>query len=192
MMNSSFFLDVFTKSISIKRRFIEENTDALFDIALVFCQQLSSGKKILLFGNGGSAADAQHLTAELINRLVLSDRPAIPALSLTTDTSNLTSIANDRSFDLIFSRQIEAFGVPGDIALGISTSGNSPNVIEGMLAAKKLKMITIGFLGGNGGRLADLVDFSLVVPSTSAQRIQETHITIGHALCEFIEMRLFN
>ncbi len=154
-------------------------------------QQLRRGNKILIFGNGGSAADAQHIAAEFVNRLTIPERPAIPALALTTDSSILTSIANDFSFEFIFSRQLEAFGNPGDIALGISTSGNSGNVVKAMESAHEKNLITVAFLGGNGGKLKNLVEYPLIVNSTSAQHVQETHITLAHAVCEAVERALF-
>ncbi|MBN1878980.1 D-sedoheptulose 7-phosphate isomerase [bacterium] len=159
-------------------------------VAEILVEQLRTGHKILFFGNGGSAADAQHLAAEFVNRLVLN-RPALPALAITTDTSILTSIANDFDFKSIFSRQIEALGVSGDIAWGISTSGNSPNVIEGFRTAHSKGMTTIASLGNLGGVIKDMVDYPMIAPSNSTQRIQEVHILLGHALCEWVERTLF-
>jgi len=147
---------------------------------------LVSGRKLILFGNGGSAADAQHIAAELVGRY-LRERRALPAVALTTNTSNITAIANDYSYDEVFSRQIEAFGNPGDIAVGISTSGNSRNVIRAMAAAKVKDMTTIGITGSCGGELRDATDYCLCVPSTRTPRIQEAHIWLGHTLCEIIE-----
>lgn len=143
------------------------------------------------FGNGGSAADSQHIAAELVNRLG-EDRPPITAISLTTDTSILTSVANDYSFDELFERQLRALGRRGDTALAISTSGNSPNVLRAVEAARQLGISTIGLTGKDGGKLAGLVDIPLIVESDSTQRIQETHITIGHIICELIEQALFS
>ncbi len=149
-------------------------------------ERLKEGHKILVFGNGGSAAQAQHFTAELVNKF-LKVRPPIRALSLTTDTSVLTSIANDTSFDDIFSRQIEAFAEKGDVALGLSTSGNSPNVIEAFKIARKKGMATIALTGKGGGKLNSLVDHLLDVPSESTPRIQEIHILLLHLLAQKIE-----
>lgn len=189
-MNELFFQDVFEDSMRCKRDFIASHAEILQRVADVLTRQFRAGKKLLLFGNGGSAADAQHLAAEFINRLCVN-RPALPAMALTTDTSVLTSISNDFDFASIFARQIEGLGEPGDIAWGISTSGNSPNVVEGLRRATRQKMITIASLGNDGGIIAPMVDYALIAPSKSAQRIQEVHITLGHALCEWVERSLF-
>jgi D-sedoheptulose 7-phosphate isomerase len=149
------------------------------------------GNKVFLFGNGGSAADAQHLAGEFVNRF-LFDRPALGAISLSTDTSVLTCIANDASFETVFSRQIEALGQEGDLAWGFSTSGNSPNVLKAVEAAKARKMITVGFTGGEGGKLAELVDLAFVVPTLLTPRIQEVHIITGHIICQLVESHLFS
>jgi len=150
---------------------------------------LKEGHKILVFGNGGSAAQAQHFAAELVNKF-LRVRPPIRAISLTTDTSNLTSIANDTSFDYVFSRQIDAFGEEGDIALGLSTSGNSPNMVEAMKIAKARGLVTIALTGKGGGKLHSLVDCLLDVPSEETPRIQEVHILLLHLLAQEIEDQL--
>lgn len=147
---------------------------------------LAGGKKLLFFGNGGSAADAQHLATELVVRY-RRVRRALPAIALTTDTSALTAIANDMSFEQVFSRQIEGLGQPGDVAVGISTSGNSPNVLAGLAAARAAGLITIGLSGGTGGGMRDVSDILLIVPSSVTARIQEMHILIGHALCDLVE-----
>ena len=144
----------------------------------------------MLFGNGGSASDAQHIAAEFVNRYTL-DRPAIAAIALNTDSSVITSISNDSSFVHVYSRQIAALGKRGDVAIGISTSGNSPNIVEGIKQAKQLNMTTIGLLGKDGGKLVRMVDNALIVPSTCTPRIQEVHIMIGHILCELVEEELF-
>lgn len=151
---------------------------------------LKAGNKLLLFGNGGSAADAQHLAAEFVGRFAF-DRPALPALALTVDTSCLTAVGNDYGFDHIFARQIEALARPGDIAIGISTSGNSPNVLSGMAAARKIGLITVALTGGTGGKLRSLADHCLCIPSQATPRIQECHHLIGHILCEIVEQELF-
>ena len=147
------------------------------------------GGKLLLFGNGGSASDAQHLAAELVIRYH-KDRPAIAAISLSTDTSALTAGANDMGFERVFSRQIEALGRPGDVAVGLSTSGRSPNVLNGLREAKHQQLQTTGFIGGDGGEMRRWCDASIIVPSTVTARIQEMHIYVGHLLCKALEMRL--
>lgn len=149
-------------------------------------ESLESGRKVLVFGNGGSAAEAQHLAAELVNKFS-RPRRALPAVSLTTDTSALTSIANDSSFDLVFSRQIEALGAEGDIALALSTSGTSPNIVEALKAARKKKMVTIALTGEGGGRLGPLSDILLDAPSRSTPRIQELHLVILHLIAQEID-----
>jgi D-sedoheptulose 7-phosphate isomerase len=150
---------------------------------------LDAGNKVILFGNGGSAADSQHIAGELVSKF-RRERKALPAIALTTDTSILTSIANDFGFEYVFARQVEALGAPGDIALGISTSGNSPNVIHALRVARQLGLVTIGFTGEDGGELKDAVDICFQVPSNSTPRIQEMHITVAHTLCELIEIEL--
>lgn len=151
---------------------------------------LRSGGKVLICGNGGSAADAQHLAAELVGRLRL-ERSAIPAIALTVDTSILTAISNDYQFELVFVRQIEALGRKGDVLLALSTSGNSPNIIKAVEYAHVAGLHSIGLTGGDGGRLAAKADLSLIVPSDNVQHIQEAHITIGHILCELVESSLY-
>lgn len=147
------------------------------------------GGKILFFGNGGSASDAQHLATELVVRFI-RDRAPIAAIALSTDTSALTAIGNDFGFDHLFSRQVTALGRAGDMAIGISTSGNSPNVLAGLVAAREAGMVTVGLGGKDGGKLRQHADIVLVVPSATTARIQEMHITIGHALCGALEQRL--
>jgi D-sedoheptulose 7-phosphate isomerase len=174
------------ESIRVKKRVIDEQMPLLNEIMHVLLQALQAGKKIILFGNGGSAADSQHIAAELVSKF-RRDRRALPAIALTTDTSILTSIGNDYSFADVFSRQIEAFGQKGDVAIGISTSGNSPNVLKAIQFAKEQGLTTIGFSGADGGELKDCTDICFRVPSQSTPRIQEVHITVAHALCELIE-----
>ena len=178
------------QSIETKRAFFDSHADDVARAAQMMIATILSGGKILIFGNGGSAADAQHIAAELVNRLN-HDRPPIPAIALTTDTSILTSIGNDSSFDEIFERQLRALGRMGDLAIAILTSGNSPNVLRAVAAARELGIVTIGLAGRSGGKLADEVDLALIVEAESTQHIQETHITIGHILCELIEDGLF-
>ncbi len=157
--------------------------------ATAIAEAFKAGRKLLLFGNGGSAADAQHIAAEFMNRFLI-ERPPLPAIALTTDTSVLTSIANDYAFDEIFSKQVKALGKKGDVALGITTSGSSGNVLKALRAAKKLGMTTIA-LTGEGGKAASLSDIALQIPSRSTPRIQEAHIVIGHILCDLTDTILF-
>jgi D-sedoheptulose 7-phosphate isomerase len=178
------------ESIEAKRAFFDSHSDKVARAAEVIIDSIQSGGKVLIFGNGGSAADAQHIAAELVNRLNY-DRPPIAAIALTTDTSILTSVGNDSSFDELFERQLRALGRAGDVAIAISTSGDSPNVLRAVDAARELGIKTVGLAGRSGGRLAAAVDVALVVEAESTQRIQETHITIGHILCELIEDQLF-
>ena len=176
------------ESAAVKRRLAHENADVIYKIAEVLASSLRSGGKLLLCGNGGSAADCQHLAAELIGRLGPGrERNPFPAIALTTDSSNLTALGNDYGFQYIFSRQVRALGTPGDTLIGISTSGNSQNVVEAVLEAKKKSIQTVGFLGGTGGTLASLVDFPLIVPSSSVGHIQEAHIAVGHLVCDVAE-----
>jgi D-sedoheptulose 7-phosphate isomerase len=183
-------INIFKESSRVKEAFINENLSKLINIIDVLTAALKSGNKILLFGNGGSAADAQHIAAEFINRFLI-ERPPLPAIALTTDTSVITSIGNDYDFSEIFSKQIRAIGQPGDVAWGISTSGNSANVMKGLEVAKKMGLVTVAFTGKDGGSIAKIVDFSVNVSSSSTARIQETHITAGHAICELVDMKLF-
>ena len=161
-------------------------SESILQAALVLSDCVENGGKLLICGNGGSAADAQHFAAEFVGRLY-RNRPALPAIALSTDTSILTAVANDFSIDQVFRRQVEALGQPGDTLVSISTSGNSKNVIEAVLAAKEKKMRTIALLGKSGGELLNLDDYSIVVPSSSSQLIQEIHISIIHMWCELIE-----
>jgi D-sedoheptulose 7-phosphate isomerase len=158
-------------------------------ISTGIAEAFKAGRKLLLFGNGGSAADAQHIAAEFMNRFLI-ERPPLPAIALTTDTSVLTSIANDYAFDEVFSKQVKALGKKGDVALGITTSGSSGNVLKALRAAKKLGMITIA-LTGEGGKAASLADIPLQIPSRSTPRIQEAHIAVGHILCDLTDTLLF-
>ena len=178
------------ESLEVKQAFFDANAEAVARAADMIIGAVKAGGKVLVFGNGGSAADAQHIAAELVNRLNY-DHPPIPAIALTTDTSILTSIGNDSSFDKVFERQIRALGRKGDVALAISTSGNSPNVLRAVEAAREIGVTTIALAGRDGGRLATLAELTLVVNADSTQRIQETHITIGHILCELVENALY-
>jgi D-sedoheptulose 7-phosphate isomerase len=178
------------ESIETKRRFFDSHADVVARAADVLIETIRGGGKILIFGNGGSAADAQHIAAELVNRLNY-DRPPIAAIALTTDTSILTSVANDAAFADLFERQVRALGRAGDAVIAISTSGNSPNVLKAVETARELGIKIIALAGRNGGRLAPLADVALVVETDSTQRVQETHITIAHILCELIEDALY-
>lgn len=178
------------ESAAVKQRLSAANVEQIEAAVMMMITSLKQGGKILLCGNGGSAADAQHLAAELISRLKL-ERAAIPALALNVNTSVLTAISNDYQFELVFVRQIEAFGKAGDVLIAISTSGNSPNIIKAVEYAHMAGLKSIGLIGGNGGRLAQKADLPIIVPSDNVQRIQEAHITIGHILCELVEDALF-
>jgi D-sedoheptulose 7-phosphate isomerase len=181
---------IFKESCRVKEAFINDNLGRLVNIIEVLTAALKAGNKILIFGNGGSAADAQHIAAEFVNRFMI-ERPPLPAIALTTDTSVITSVGNDYDFSEIFSKQIRALGQPGDVAWGISTSGNSPNVIKGLETAKKMGLITFAFTGGDGGAIGQISDLLLNVPSNSTARVQETHITASHAICELVDIKLF-
>lgn len=179
------------ESIKVKEAVIEKCLPDLLTISEVTAKCFSNGNKLLICGNGGSAADAQHLAAEFISTLSTKfARKALPALALTTDTSTITSRANDYGFDEIFSRQVEAFGVAGDILLSISTSGGSQNCIVAMKAAADRGMINIGLLGGNGGRMAELADYSIIVPSDKTMHVQESHLALYHIYCHIVERML--
>src|SRR5271155_262463 len=180
-------------SIAVKELLLR-NTEVVSLIAKVselLVDTVDKGNKILLFGNGGSAADAQHIAAEFVGRFAF-DRPALPALALSVNTSCVTAIGNDYGFDLVFSRQIEALGRRGDVAIGISTSGKSANVVRGMSTAKKMGLQTVGLTGASGGPLADAVDYCICAPSTETPRIQECHILIGHIISELVEQTIFH
>jgi len=184
--------DQIKKSYETKQE-IYKNEKLLNNIESVAkkCVELYRGdKKTILAGNGGSAADAQHIAAELVGRYGF-DRPSIPSLALTTDTSNLTAIGNDYGYDQVFSRQLEGMGQEGDIFIGISTSGNSLNIVKAFESAKKKNIYTVALVGRDGGEMAKLADISLIIPSDSTPRIQESHILIGHILCDIIEKEIF-
>ena len=178
------------ESAEVKRQTIVTAVDSIEAAAQMLIDCYRAGGKVLLCGNGGSAADAQHLAAELISRLKL-ERAAIPALALTTNTSLLTAIGNDYKYDLVFVRQVEAFGKVGDVLIAISTSGESENVIKAVEFSRVQGIKSIALTGAKGGRLAEKVDIAIKIPSDNVQRIQECHITIGHILCELIESALY-
>ena len=166
---------------------LAKDTSEIDKIADVLVKAYRRGNKMVLFGNGGSAADAQHLATELLGGFMNHDRPSLPALALTTDTSALTAIGNDYRFEEVFSRQVEAMVNPGDVVIAISTSGNSKNVLKGVAAARAKKATVVGFTGQTGGQLKKECDLCLCVPSTSTARVQESHITVGHILCAIVE-----
>ncbi|NWG21919.1 MAG: D-sedoheptulose 7-phosphate isomerase [Chloroflexi bacterium] len=176
-------------SIAVKRRVIEAHLPVVAAIAGLVVETLRRGNKLLLCGNGGSAADAQHIAAEFVSRF-RRERQGLPAIALTTDTSILTAIGNDYGYERVFARQIEALGRPGDLAIGISTSGESASVIAAMRAARAGGLATAGLSGATGGALRDQVDLCLCVPSQNTARIQETHITVAHVVCEIAEREL--
>ncbi|HEV7842734.1 MAG TPA: D-sedoheptulose 7-phosphate isomerase [Pyrinomonadaceae bacterium] len=178
-------------SLEVKRRYFAEHADEVERAAALISECFAAGGKLLLFGNGGSAADAQHIAGEFVNRFMLEERRGLPAIALSTDGGVLTCIANDTGFERVFARQIEALGVSGDVCLAISTSGASPNVAAAVEQARAQGLKTIGLLGRDGGRVAPLCDLALVVPSKDTQRIQETHNLIGHIICELVETALF-
>lgn len=181
----------FAESIRAKERFLADHATTLARVARIMADAIQQGHKILLFGNGGSAADAQHIAAEFVNRFRV-ERPPLPAIALTTDTSALTSIGNDYSFDEIFSKQIEALGQAGDVAIAISTSGGSTNVLRAIEACGKVGLFVVGLTGGDGGAMRDQVDFLLNVAATrETSRIQECHILAAHVLCDLVDRQLF-
>ncbi len=183
-------IEILENNVAVKQDIIDHQIDVIVKIVNSIADALKRGGKLLVFGNGGSAADAQHMAGELVGRFEL-ERSALPAIALTTDSSVITSISNDYGFSEIFSRQIEALGAPEDIALGISTSGNSENVLAGVRKAKNMKLTTIGFSGGEGGELSKMTDLCFIAPSSSTPRIQEAHITIIHIICKFVEEKLY-
>ena len=181
-----FAIKAFDDSAEIKRRFARDHADRIVQVAQLIGGAFQAGHKVLLFGNGGSSTDAAHIAAEFVGRYK-RERAPLPAIALATDIAAITCIANDYGFEELFARQVHAHGQRGDVAIAISTSGNSPNVLKGVEAAKALGLTTIAWTGGTGGKLADMVDYAFVVPSTLTARIQESHITLGHVLCELIE-----
>ena len=177
---------VIRESIQVKEAALASNVDALEKVALAIIKAFKNNNRVFFCGNGGSAADSQHIAAEFIGRFQ-KERRALPAIALTTDTSILTCLSNDYSFDIVFARQIEALGRAGDVVVGISTSGKSPNVIKAFDAAKKIGMTTVAFTGNDGGAMAKAADIAIVVPSRVTARVQESHIVLFHAICEVVE-----
>jgi D-sedoheptulose 7-phosphate isomerase len=176
--------------IEIKSKFFQDHTDLIVEVSKVIAEAFNSGNKVLLFGNGGSSTDASHIAAEFVNRFK-RERPPLPALALNTDMAVITSIANDYDFSEIFSKQIKSIGEEGDIAIAISTSGNSPNILKALDTAKKKKLVTIALTGLKGKKFAAKAAYAFIVPSEDTPRIQESHITLGHIICEIVEEILF-
>ena len=187
-----YIYDQIADSAATKQAILESEPllDMIVTVAKECVAVYRNGKKTMLAGNGGSAADAQHIAAELVGRYGF-DRPSIPSLALTTDTSNLTAIGNDYGYDKVFSRQVEGMSQAGDLFIGISTSGNSQNIVNAFESAKQRGVITVALVGRDGGKMAAMADFAIIIPSNSTPRIQESHILIGHILCDIIEKELF-
>jgi len=183
-------IKIFEESAQVKIKFARENALKIIEVVQLIAQTFRDGKKVLIFGNGGSAMDASHIAAEFVNRFLM-ERPPLPAIALNTDVAVLTSISNDYDFSQVFSKQITALGHEGDVVIGISTSGNSPNVIKAIDVAKKNGMKTVVLTGGMGGKLALIADYAFTVPSKLTPRIQETHITLGHTICQLVDEELF-
>ncbi|MEE3694147.1 D-sedoheptulose 7-phosphate isomerase [Campylobacter sp. CLAX-22107-21] len=182
----------FEDSINTKKAILENVTliELIKEVAIKVTDAYKNGNKTILAGNGGSAADAQHIAGEFVSRFYF-DRPGIPSIAITTDTSILTAIGNDYGYDKLFSRQVEAQGVKGDIFIGISTSGNSANVIEALKVCKEKGILSVGLTGESGGKMAEFCDYCIKVPSKSTPRIQESHIVIGHIICAIVEKSIF-
>jgi len=188
---SDAIFQAFEDSIAAKRSFLQDNLDTLNRVIGLLVEAFSEKRKLLLFGNGGSAADAQHIAAEFVNRFKI-ERPPLPAIALTTDSSALTSIANDYAYNEVFAKQVLALGSAGDVALAISTSGNAGNVLRALDACKERAITTVGLTGGPGGAMASKVDYLLSVSGTTeTARIQETHILVGHVICDMVDRALF-
>jgi len=183
-------IQTFDESAQIKVKFVRENADKIVEVVQLIAQTFREGRKVLLFGNGGSATDASHIAAEFVNRFVM-ERPPLPAIALNTDVAVLTSISNDYDYSQVFSKQLAALGHEGDVAIGISTSGNSPNVVKGIDVAKKNGLKTVVLTGGSGGKLANIADHTFIVKTKATARIQETHITLGHVIVQMVDEELF-
>lgn len=182
--------DILLESIQVKEDLMRSRIENIIEISSVVVDCLKKGGKLLVFGNGGSASDSQHIAAELVGRFT-KERPGIPAIAFTVNTSILTALANDYAYEIVFARQIEALGQKNDVAMGISTSGKAKNVAAGLKQAKKMGLKTVALTGGDGGELVKIADHSLTVPSTVTARIQEAHITVGHIICELVEQALY-
>lgn len=187
-MNTKIVRDAFNQSAKLKKSIVKNKdiVDSLVSFGIILTKSISDGNKVLIFGNGGSAADAQHLAAEMIGTYI-DENHALPAIALTVDTSVITAVSNDIGYESIFARQIQGLGLKGDIALGITTSGSSQNVVNGLLMAKDKGMITAALTGENVSELSKIVDYLIVIPSSNTQRIQEAHGTIIHILCDLIK-----
>lgn len=183
-------LKAFEESVAVKERFAKENAPLIAEVSKLIADAFNDGKKVLLFGNGGSACDASHIAAEFVNRFK-RDRPGLPSIALNTDMAVLTSIANDYDYSEIFARQVKTLGDEGDISIAISTSGTSKNILKAVDAAKKRGMRTIAFTGLKGEKFAAKNDYAFIVPSDDTPRVQETHITLGHVICQIVEEILF-
>jgi D-sedoheptulose 7-phosphate isomerase len=181
---------VFTESSRVHALAAESLPEAVAEAAVAVTEALRAGNKVLLCGNGGSAADAQHVAAELAGRLRL-ERGGLPAIALTVNPSVMTALANDYGYDMVFARQVEALGREGDVLVGISTSGRSPNVVKALEAARAVGVVTVGLTGRDAGPMAELCDHLIAVPTDDTQRVQEIHIAAGHAICEIVESALF-
>jgi len=190
--NVEFIADCISQSVEIKRRILADKSflALIGKTAEAIVKALRGGHKVLLAGNGGSAADAQHIAGELVNRFRF-DRPALPAVSLTTDTSVLTCIANDSSFENVFARQVEALGRAGDVFIGISTSGRSPNILKALQVCRRKKVVTVGFTGEKIAKMEKLCDYCIAIPSADTPRVQESHITVAHIICDIVEKSMF-
>lgn len=180
------------KSIEVKQQFLNDNElmSLIKEVSFKIVESYKNGNKTLIAGNGGSAADAQHIAGEFVSKFYF-DRPGLASLALTTDTSIITAIGNDYGYEKLFSRQVQANGVKGDIFIGISTSGNSANIIEALKECKEKGIISVGFTGQNGGKMAELCDFCIKVPSHETPRVQEVHILVGHIICAVVEEAIF-
>ncbi len=182
-------INSFRESADVKIAFVEMYAQRIIEVGQLIAQALRDGNKLLLFGNGGSAADAQHIAGEIVGRFK-KERKALPAIALTTDSSILTAVSNDYGFETIFERQVEALCMPGDVVIGITTSGDSENVVRGLKKAHDLGATTVAFTGKKGGKVVDIAHYSFVVPSYETPRIQECHITLGHVLCQIVDIFL--
>jgi D-sedoheptulose 7-phosphate isomerase len=183
-------LKAFNDSISTKEKFVRDNAGSIEEVSKLIASALNDGKKLMLFGNGGSSSDASHIAAEFVGKS-RKDRPGLNAVSLNSNVAVMTALANDYDYSEIFSRQLKAIADEGDVVIAISTSGSSANIIKAVEAAKRKKLKTIAFTGAKGGKLASKVNYVFSVPSSDTQRVQETHITLGHVLCQIVEEILF-
>ncbi len=181
---------IFEDSAQVKVKFAREHAEKIVEVVQLIAHAFRDGRKLLIFGNGGSAMDASHIAAEFVNRFLM-ERPPLPAIALNTDTAVLTSISNDYDYSQVFSKQVSALGHEGDVVIGISTSGNSANVMKAIEVARNNGMKTVVLTGGTGGKLANMADYVFIVPTKHTPRIQETHITLGHTICEMVDQELF-